>query len=202
VETERPVAKRFFEWCAEEIQSLVAGPLNYAGFQVSKGSFFQVNRFLIDRLVDEVVGNETGGTALDLYAGVGLFTLPLARKFERVIAVESGSGAVRDLELNAAKIEQTVESAKSTVDQFLEDFSEPCDLVVADPPRTGLGKLAVKRLIALAPRRMVIVACDPATLARDLVPLLTAGYAIERLTMVDLFPHTYHIETVAKLMKI
>ena len=69
-------------------------------------------------------------------------------------------------------IEQTIEAGKSTVDQFLETFAEPCDLVVADPPRAGLGKLAVKRLIALAPRRIVMVACDPATLARDLVPLL------------------------------
>ena len=202
VETERPVAKRFFEWCADEIRPLVMGPLDYAGFQVSKGSFFQVNRFLIDRLVEEVVGRESGATALDLYAGVGLFTLPLARRFQRVIAVESGSVAVRDLEANAGRIEQTVEAAQSAVDQFLETFAEPCDLVVADPPRAGLGKLAVKRLVALAPQRIVIVACDPATMARDLVPLLGAGYAIERLVVIDLFPHTYHIETVAKLKKI
>ncbi len=202
VETERPVAKRFFEWCAEEIQPLVAGPLNYAGFQVSKGSFFQVNRFLIDRLVDEVVGPEAGATALDLYAGVGLFTLPLARRFQRVIAVESGTGAVRDLAANAAGIEQTIEAGKSTVAQFLETFAESCDLVVADPPRSGLGKLVVKRLIALAPRRIVIVACDPATLARDLVPLLEEAYVIEKMTLIDLFPHTYHIETVAKLKRI
>ena len=206
VETERPVAKRFFEWCADEIQTLVMGPLNYAGFQVSKGSFFQVNRFLIDRLVEEVVGRESGGTALDLYAGVGLLTLPLARRFQRVIAVESGSGAVRDLEANAGRSDlneaQMIEAATSTVDQFLLAFDEPCDLVVADPPRSGLGKLAVKRLIALAPQRIVMVACDPATMARDLVPLLGAGYAIERLVMIDLFPHTYHIETVAKLKRI
>jgi 23S rRNA (uracil1939-C5)-methyltransferase len=202
VETGRPVAKRFFEWCAEQLPDLIMGPLNYAGFQVGKGSFFQVNRFLIDPLVAEVTAREAGGTALDLYAGVGLFTLPLARRFQRVIAVESGSGAVRDLEANAARIEQTVEASQSTVDNFLETFAEPCDLVVADPPRAGLGKLAVKRLVALAPHRIVIVACDPATLARDLVPLLAAGYAIEKLVMIDLFPHTYHIETVAKLKKI
>jgi len=72
-------------------------------------------------------------------------------------------------------------------------------LVVADPPRAGLGKLAVKRLAALAPARIVLVACDPATLARDLTPLLAAGYALEKLVMIDLFPQTYHIETVAKL---
>ena len=202
VETERPVAKRFFEWCAEEMRPLENGPLNYGGFQVSKGSFFQVNRFLIERLVAEVIGEESGELALDLYAGVGLFSLPLARRFGRVIAVESGSGAIRDLEANAGRIEETLEASKSSVDQFLETFAEPCELVVADPPRAGLGKLAVKRLIALAPARMVLVACDPATLARDLASLLGAGYALERLTMVDLFPQTYHIETVAKLRKI
>jgi 23S rRNA (uracil1939-C5)-methyltransferase len=201
VESERPVARRFFEWCAEEIPALESGPLNYAGFQVSKGSFFQVNRFLIDRLVAEVTGEGQGVTALDLYAGVGLFSLPLAQRFERVIAVESGSGAIRDLEANAGRIEQTIEAAKSSVDQFLEGFSGPCDLVVADPPRAGLGKLAVKRLIALAPERIVLVACDPATMARDLAQLLAAGYSLEKLVIVDLFPQTYHIETVAKLRK-
>jgi 23S rRNA (uracil1939-C5)-methyltransferase len=199
VETERPVAKRFFEWCAQEIPGFEMGALNYAGFQVSKGSFFQVNRYLIDRLVAEVTSHEEGGTALDLYAGVGLFSLPLAQKFKRVIAVESGAGAIRDLEANAGRIEHTLESAQSSVDQFLEQFEDPCDLVVADPPRAGLGKLAVKRLIALAPRRITLVACDPATMARDLVPLLAAGYALNSLVMIDLFPHTYHIESVVKL---
>ncbi len=202
VETERPVAKRFFEWCAEEIPSFVMGPLNYAGFQVSKGSFFQVNRFLIDRLVEEVVGKEKGTAALDLYAGVGLFTLPLAGRFERVIAVESGSVAVRDLEANAGRIEQTVEAGRSSVEEFLASFADPCDLVVADPPRSGLGKRVVKRLVELSPRRMVIVACDPVTLARDLAAILAAGYTVEKFVLIDLFPHTYHIETVAKLQKI
>jgi 23S rRNA (uracil1939-C5)-methyltransferase len=151
--------------------------------------------------VAEVTGEEQGATALDLYAGVGLFSLPLAQRFQRVIAVESGSGAIRDLEANAATIEQTIEAGKSSVDQFLETFAEPCDLVVADPPRAGLGKLAVKRLLALAPKRITLVACDPATMARDLAPLLAAGYALERLVLIDLFPHTYHIETIAKLRK-
>lgn len=202
VETERPIAKRFFEWCADQIQPVASGPLNYAGFQVSRGSFFQVNRFLIDRLVEEVIGEEGGTTALDLYAGVGLFTLPLARRFQRVIAVESGSGAVRDLEANAEGVEQTIEVYCGTADQFLDKFADPCELVVADPPRSGLGKLGVKHLTVLGPARVVIVACDPATLARDLAPLIEAGYGIEKLVMIDLFPHTYHVETVAKLKKI
>jgi 23S rRNA (uracil1939-C5)-methyltransferase len=202
VDSDKPLARRFFDWCAAEIPGFEMGPIVYDGFQVSKGSFFQVNRFLIDRLVAGVTAGMAGGIALDLFAGVGLFSLPLARSFERVIAVESGSAAVRDLEANASGISQTIESAKSTVDQFLEGFSEPCDLVVADPPRAGLGKIAVKRLIALQPKRIVLVACDPATMARDLMALLAGGYALQQLVMIDLFPHTYHIESVAKLEKI
>jgi 23S rRNA (uracil1939-C5)-methyltransferase len=201
VETGRPVAKRFFDWCGEEIAGFEMGALEYGGFRVSKGSFFQVNRFLVDRLVEEVTGGQSGGTAVDLFAGVGLFSLPLAKSFERVIAVESGAGAVRDLEANAERIEQTIEAARSTVDRFLESFGESCDLVVADPPRSGLGKIAVKRLMAVGPRRIVLVACDPATMARDLGPLLGSGYGIESVAMVDLFPQTYHIETVVKLVK-
>ena len=118
-----------------------------------------------------------------------------------MIAVESGSGAIHDLEANAAHIEQTIEACNSSVDQFLETYSEPCDLVIADPPRTGLGKLAVKRLAALAPKRIVLVACDPATMARDLAALIAQGYSLEKLVMVDLFPQTYHIETIAKLRR-
>jgi 23S rRNA (uracil1939-C5)-methyltransferase len=206
VETERPVARRFFEWCAEEIAALgltlAPGALNYTGFQVSKGSFFQVNRFLIDRLVEEVVGGQEGETALDLYAGVGLFSLPLARSFRRVIAVESGSGAVRDLVANAGDAYPSIEPVRNSVDQFLAGFTGPCDLVVADPPRAGLGKLAVPRLLTVAPRRIVLVACDPATMARDLAPLLAGGYALQRVALIDLFPQTYHVEAVAKLERI
>jgi 23S rRNA (uracil1939-C5)-methyltransferase len=205
LETQRPVAKRFFEWCAEEIRPLASDALSYpaagANYRVSKGSFFQVNRYLIDRLVEEVVGAESGDTALDLYSGVGLFSIPLAQRFRRVIAVESGSTAMRDLEANAAQIEQTLEASKGSVDSFLEDFEQPCDLVVADPPRAGLGKLAVKRLNKLGAKRLTIVACDPATLARDLAPLLAGGYTLTKVVMIDLFPHTYHIETVAKLIR-
>ena len=206
IETQRPVAKRFFEWCAEEIQPLASEALSYpaagARYRVSKGSFFQVNRYLIDRLVEEVTGTESGDTALDLYSGVGLFSIPLAQRFRRAIAVESGSTAMRDLEANAGQIEQTLEASKGSVDSFLQEFAQPCDLVVADPPRAGLGKLAVKRLIALGPKRLTIVACDPATLARDLAPLLAGGYTLTKVVMIDLFPHTYHIETVAKLLRI
>src|SRR5207244_4128016 len=93
LETDRPVARRFFDWCGEQIPGLVEGALDYRGeFRVSSNSFFQVNRFLLDRLVETALEGAEGETALDLYAGVGLFSLALARRFRRVTAVESGSG--------------------------------------------------------------------------------------------------------------
>jgi 23S rRNA (uracil1939-C5)-methyltransferase len=201
LESDRPVAKRFFEWCAEVIPGFTAGPLDYpAGgllYRVSGGSFFQVNRFLIDDLVQTAIGDAAGERALDLYAGVGLFSLPLARKFAPIEAVESGAFAARDLRFNAERAGAKVEIAQGAAEDFLSKLESPPDFVLADPPRTGLGRAVVARLAQLAPKRIVIVACDPATLARDLPGLLGAGYGIDRLTLVDLFPQTYHLETVA-----
>src|SRR5690349_2303065 len=100
-ETARPVAARFFSWCGELIPGLVANSLKYKSgshvLRVSRGTFFQVNRFLIEALVDEVIGSYTGETVLDLYAGAGLFSLPLAERFQNVTAVERGASAFRDL---------------------------------------------------------------------------------------------------------
>jgi 23S rRNA (uracil1939-C5)-methyltransferase len=205
LESERPVAKRFFEWCAETIPGFVTGLLDYpaAGFtySVASGSFFQVNRFLIDELVKTAIGDAAGERALDMYAGVGLFSLPLARKFARVEAVESGAFAARDLQFNAERAGAKVEIVQSAAEDFLSKLGSPPDFVLADPPRTGLGRAVVKRLAQLGPKRIAIVACDPATLARDLPGLLGAGYGIDRLTLVDLFPQTYHLETVAALSR-
>ncbi len=134
-------------------------------------------------------------------AGVGLFSLKLAEKFERVTAVESGNSAVRDLKLNAEKAGVKLEVMRSNVEAFLPSVKTRPDFVLADPPRAGLGKAVTAELIRLAPPRIVVVACDPATLGRDLGVLTAAGYRIEKLTMVDLFPQTYHLETVASLSR-
>ena len=205
LESDRPVAKRFFDWCAEAIPGFVPGLLDYpsAGFvyRVGSGSFFQVNRFLIDELVRTAVGELAGNSAVDLYAGVGLFSLPLALRFSHVTSVESGNSAVRDLRFNAERAGVRLEIVQSSTGDFLKKLTVPPDFVLADPPRTGLGKAVVARLAELKPPRITIVACDPATLARDLPGLLTAGYRIERLTMIDLFPQTFHIETIAELGK-
>ncbi len=203
LETRRPVSRRFFDWCAEAIPGVVPNALDWQSrFRVSRNSFFQVNRFLVDQLVENALDFEGGGEhALDLYAGVGLFSLALAQRFTRVTAVESGSGAVRDLEFNAQRAGLTnLQTVRDSTESYLEKLEAAPDYVLLDPPRAGLGKLAVGRLVALKPNRMTIVACDPATLARDLAALLAAGYRIEKMTMVDLFPQTYHIETVVQLV--
>jgi 23S rRNA (uracil1939-C5)-methyltransferase len=200
-DTGRPVARRFFDWCGENISGMVEGALDYRGqFRVSSNSFFQVNRFLADRLAETAMEGAEGDSALDLYAGVGLFTIPLGRRFRHVTAVESGGGASRDLRFNLdrAGLAQ-VRSDAATVEAFLEKLKRAPDFVLLDPPRAGLGKPVVERLKELRPRLVTIVACDPATLARDLAALVAGGYKMRKITLVDLFPQTFHLETVVRL---
>jgi hypothetical protein len=202
LETNRPVARRFFDWCAERIPGWVQGPLDYSAagaiYRVGARSFFQVNRFLIDRLVETALEDTAGETALDLYAGVGLFSLPLARQFGSVTAVEAGSDS--DLRFNAERAGLSLRVEQSTAERFLANLEIAPDFVLLDPPRSGLGKEVVGHLTRLQPRRITVVACDPATLARDLAGLTAAGYSIDRLTLVDLFPQTFHLEAVAHIM--
>jgi 23S rRNA (uracil1939-C5)-methyltransferase len=206
----QPVARRFFDWCAERIPGLAAGALDYAGrFRVSRNSFFQVNRFLIDALVENAIAGAHGETAVDLYSGVGLFAVALARSFQRVVAVESGSAAVNDLRFNAERAagaplcgsvpDSACQPEHATAEAYLEALKAAPDFMLLDPPRAGLGKTVVRRLLEPKPSRVTIVSCDPATLARDLPHLLAGGYRIEQMTLVDLFPQTYHLETVVRL---
>ncbi len=174
------------------------GPLSY---QVSAGAFFQVNRHLIPTLVEEVVALRSGSIAWDLYAGVGLFAQALAQRFEQVIAVESSAASTADLarNLHGARHKRI---AKDTL-RFLQSPPAPRpDLVVVDPPRAGLGAEVCQRLAAAQPRRILYVSCDPSTLARDLRTLQPSGYRPVALTLIDLFPQTFHLETVATLERI
>ncbi len=202
VDSIRPVAARFFEWCGTFLSGLADSAVEYETlghkFRISRGSFFQVNRFLIDQLVNEVIGESRGETAMDLYAGVGLFSLALAARFEKVHAIERGGAAYRDLELNASAAGEKLHTARRSAEEFLTSVDSTPDLIVADPPRAGLGKETTAQLLRIRPRALKIVSCDPATLARDLRKLLEA-YRIERLTLVDLFPQTYHFEVVVHL---
>jgi 23S rRNA (uracil1939-C5)-methyltransferase len=203
LESGRPVSKRFFDWCAEKIPGYAADAIEYpvggAAFRVHHKSFFQVNRFMIEPLIAAALEGVEGESALDLYSGVGLFSIALARRFRSVTAVETSGSAVRDMEFNAQRAGVTIEARREPVEAFLEAAENAPDFVLADPPRAGLGKHAVRALLRLKPRLITIVACDPSTLARDLAALVAGGYKLEQLTLVDLFPQTFHIETVARL---
>ncbi len=167
-------------------------------FRVGHFSFFQVNRFLIDRMVHIVVGEESGNAACDLYAGVGLFSLPLARRFDRVIAVESNPAATRDLEQNASEAARIVVRT-AEVEQAIGRMKEKVDLIVLDPPRAGLAPGAPQRIARLGAKRITYVSCEPPTLARDLAVILQSGYTIRSIDLLDLFPQTFHMETIMKL---
>jgi 23S rRNA (uracil1939-C5)-methyltransferase len=187
----------------EQVVSLGAGQLTYNTrghpFRVSAGAFFQVNRFLIDELVSIVAEGRSGDLAVDLYAGVGLFSAALSRGFAQVIAVESSPTSYADLLYNSPP---NVSAVHTATDQFLKKRTRKLrpDLVVVDPPRNGLGEVVVRSLGALGARQITYISCDPATLSRDLAGLLSAGYHIQRAHMVDLFPQTYHVESAFELV--
>jgi 23S rRNA (uracil1939-C5)-methyltransferase len=172
-----------------------------AEYRVSLGSFIKVNRFLIDALVERVIAGRSGSLAWDLYAGVGLFARALADRFEQVIAVEAAPSSVADLKQNLGSSPHGMVAA--TTLEFLrrarsERRAKP-DFVVVDPPRAGLGKEITAVLFQIGPRHITYVSCDPATLSRDLRSLLDSGYHLTDLTMVDLFPQTFHLESMAML---
>lgn len=170
-------------------------------YRVSLGSFFQTNRFLIDALANLVTDRPSDTLAWDLYAGVGLFSVALASRFEKIIAVESAPASIRDLHHNLQGKQNRI-IASRTLD-FLRRFhpgkeSTP-DFVVVDPPRAGLGKEVTALLVDVRPAHITYVSCDPATLSRDLKSLLDSGYHLTSMHMVDLFPQTFHLESVAAL---
>ena len=180
----------------EEIKYKVDG----VPYRVSAGSFFQINRHLINELVSIVCQRDGDDVALDLYAGVGLFSTFLSRNFAQVIAVESSQTSHLDLLHNSPA---NVKAVRATTADFLRSAKGKLrpDLVVLDPPRSGLGETVVQSLVGLGAHRMTYISCDPATASRDLVGLLSAGYRIEQAHLVDLFPQTYHLESVFHLVR-
>jgi 23S rRNA (uracil1939-C5)-methyltransferase len=197
------VAKAFFQWCEEEIPGAASGPIDYPAnghtFRVHFRSFFQVNRFLIEPLTAAALGDAKGESAMELYAGVGLFSLSLADRFRRVEAVESVKTAAEDLEVNARRAKKDIIVNRGSADLVLEGVANPPEFLLADPPRAGLGPTVVRELIRLKPKRIALVSCDPATLARDLKGLCENGYRIGEMTLLDMFPQTFHLETVTHL---
>jgi 23S rRNA (uracil1939-C5)-methyltransferase len=175
-------------------------------YRVSATAFFQTNRFLADELVNIVTAGRSGDLALDLYAGVGLFSTALACNFRHIVSVESSQTASSDLQYN---LPVNGKAVRATTEQYLTEYThrvgalplQTPDLVVVDPPRSGLGDSVARALASLSAPRLTYVSCDPATLARDLVPLQVAGYRVEQVHMVDLFPQTYHLESVVQLVR-
>lgn len=184
----------------------LAYPAAGRSYWVSRGAFFQVNRFLVDRLVALVCEGGEGAIAWDLFAGVGLFTRALAESFGRVVAVEGAEAAAADLAAaaNSRKGPPAFEAVRSSTLEFLrarELQRERPDLVVLDPPRAGLGSEGAAILARIAAPRIVYVSCDPVTLARDLAILTRDAYRIDAVDLIDLFPQTYHLETVVHLSR-
>jgi len=177
------------------ITEIVAGRT----YRVSAPSFFQVNTPQAGQLVQQVLAYldlKGGETVLDGYCGVGLFTLHLAERAGLVVGVESAPPAVADLLENTAGMDN-VEVIEGPVEAVLPDLDIPLDCAVVDPPRAGVDRFALDALVAHRPARLVYVSCDPATLARDAKRLARAGYRLVEVQPVDVFPQTYHVESVA-----
>lgn len=180
---------------SDHLYEVVAG----RRYRISASSFFQVNTEgaeALVALVREMLAPTGSQRLLDLYCGVGLFGLALAEEVALVVGVEENPFAVRDAQENAEGLKQ-VRFLQGAVEEVLPSLEEPFDLAVVDPPREGLAPQALSLLARHPVARLVYVSCDPATLARDTHRLRRAGYRLERVQPVDLFPQTYHVECVA-----
>jgi 23S rRNA (uracil1939-C5)-methyltransferase len=182
-------------WGAEGLSYHAAGE----DYWVGHGGFFQVNRFLVDELVRIVTTGRRGVIAWDLYAGVGLFSRALAGAFQQIVAVEAAAN-----DLSKSLRGPGTRAVEATTLEFLRGAvvqRERPELIVMDPPRAGVGAEVCALLARVSAPEIVFVSCDPVTLGRDLKSLVEAGYHLAHLHMVDMFPQTFHLETVAVLRK-
>jgi 23S rRNA (uracil1939-C5)-methyltransferase len=179
-------------------------------YRLNAESFFQTNTDLLPDLIQAAIGDAKGDTAVELYCGVGLFTLPLARRFKQAIGVEDDSDAANFARTNLANAGLTnAEIANRDVGKWLENRLERAsndrvldrvDFLLLDPPRTGAESRVISAILQIKPKRVSYVSCDPATLARDLKKLIAGGYTVDSLVALDMFPQTHHVETVAHLL--
>jgi 23S rRNA (uracil1939-C5)-methyltransferase len=197
VESQTGRTSRSIQW-GEASLSYRAGEFDY---RVDHGAFFQVNRWLVDALLDRVTGSHNGKLAWDLFAGVGLFARRLTESFDRVVAVESAPTATSALAHNLRGTSGTAVTAETLGFLRRGKKSDGPDLIVVDPPRTGLGAETTALLAETGASSLVYVSCDPATLARDLRALIGSGYEVHSITLADLFPQTFHLETVVQLRR-
>jgi 23S rRNA (uracil1939-C5)-methyltransferase len=200
------LAPAFDGFATREVSRVIGNETYY----FSAEAFFQINHDLLEPLIAEALrdakGDAKGGAAIDLYCGVGLFTIPLARRFERVTGVEAHPCASEFARRNlgVARIEDA-KIITARVAEWMKEHSRtfgPVDFLLFDPPRAGAGNAVIAGILALRPARIAYVSCDPATLARDLKKLIgdgDGGYSLDSIAAFDMFPQTHHVETVVRL---
>ena len=176
-------------------------------FQVTADSFFQVNfsgaEKMITQLLNEVeknFPNRNDLTIFDVYCGVGLFSKFLAPKAKELIGIELSESACEDFSVNLNSFDN-VSIYQDKAERALPTIKGKPDMIVVDPPRTGLGKYALDAIIEKEPELLIYISCDPSTLARDVKKLVEADFILESVTPLDMFPHTYHIENIVVLKK-
>ena len=186
----------FAEFETAELELTIADEI----YHYSAEAFFQVNPGLLAPLIEFALNDFRGEAAVDLYCGVGLFTLPLARRFARVTGVEANPVAVRFARRNLQRAQlENVRVVNAGVSEWIKGRALQSDFVLLDPPRAGAESAVIKGIVDSRAQRVSYVSCDPATLARDLKKLIAGGYVIESLLAYDLFPQTHHVETVVRL---
>jgi 23S rRNA (uracil1939-C5)-methyltransferase len=189
----------FAKFQTSEVSLKVRGEV----YHYNAAAFFQVNPFLLERLIDTALGEASGETVMDLYCGVGLFTLPLSRQFKNLIGVEANAAAARFARRNLqhAGLTNARVITATVTDWFRSARPGPVDLLLLDPPRGGAESAVIKGILDLEPNSISYVSCDPATLARDLKKLIAGGYLVDSIAAFDLFPQTHHVETVVRLRR-
>jgi 23S rRNA (uracil1939-C5)-methyltransferase len=187
---------------SNEIPREITFPSNGFSFAYNARVFFQGNPYVTPKLVDAAVKGQSGKLALDLYCGVGLFSLPLAKSFSKVIGIESNDESIDFAKINAERNGlNNLEFHSEDVGPWLRENAsqlEGLDLLLLDPPRIGVEKDVIRSIIEVSPKEIVYVSCDPATLARDLRALFEK-YELLDISAFDMFPQTHHVETIAKL---
>lgn len=189
----------------EENTVVVAGndhilvPVLGRDFRVSATSFFQVNTAMAEKMVNHLVTNlpvTQSSVVLDVYCGAGLFSAFLAPKCERLIGIESSPSACEDFEFNLDDFEN-VELYEGLAENVIPHLEVKPDIILVDPPRAGLEKQVVDGILKMNPQFITYVSCDPSTLARDAARLIRGGYRLQDVTPFDLFPQTFHIESIS-----
>jgi len=195
------LAPAFGTFQTDELTLTVEGDL----YRYNAEAFFQINQELLPQLLQYALARAAGETALDLYSGVGLFAVPLGRRFKKVIAVESNAAATRFAKRNLERAGlDNVNVVTATVGDWIRSTTNRTrrvDFVLLDPPRAGAESAVIRGILDLQPLRICYVSCDPATLARDLKKLVAGGFSIQSLCGFDMFPQTHHVETVVHLSR-